>query len=474
MEVERLRDEMFKKKEKEVERLRDELFKKEQEVQRLKAVVVNLQQDSRSGNTFSLLKQVTEMPPLEEKSLSNEEILRYSRQLIIPEFGVKGQLNLSKKAVLIVGCGGLGCPAAQYLAAAGIGRLGLLDYDDVELTNLQRQILHTEDKLGVPKALSAAIRISQLNSNVECIPYHFQLSYKNARQLIQQYDIVVDCSDNVPTRFLVNDACVLNGKPLVSASALRMEGQLTVYNYNGGPCYRCLYPKPPPAETVTNCSDGGVLGIVPGILGCIQALEVLKIASGIGSSYSQQMLIFDALEARFRTIKLRSKQPTCAVCGDNPTVKDLIDYEKFCGSAATDQCRTLHLLTGEQRITVQEYKQLLDQGVPHILVDVRPQVEVDICKLPHSIYFPLAKLEEKNTEYMKLLQNRIITSRKEAVDETAAFPVYVICKQGNDSQKAVKILQEILDNELSSLSVKDIQGGLMAWACKIDPTFPQY
>ncbi|XP_072436646.1 adenylyltransferase and sulfurtransferase MOCS3 [Chiloscyllium punctatum] len=478
MEVERLRDEMFKKEEKEkeqeVERLRDELFKKEQEVQRLKAVVVNLQQDSHSGNTFSLLKQVTGMPPLEEKSLSNEEILRYSRQLIIPEFGVKGQLNLSKKAVLIVGCGGLGCPAAQYLAAAGIGRLGLLDYDDVELTNLQRQILHTEDKLGVPKALSAAIRISQLNSNVECIPYHFQLSYKNARQLIQQYDIVVDCSDNVPTRFLVNDACVLNGKPLVSASALRMEGQLTVYNYNGGPCYRCLYPKPPPAETVTNCSDGGVLGIVPGILGCIQALEVLKIASGIGSSYSQQMLIFDALEARFRTIKLRSKQPTCAVCGENPTVKDLIDYEKFCGSAATDQCRTLHLLTGEQRITVQEYKQLLDQGVPHILVDVRPQVEVDICKLPHSIYFPLAKLEEKNTEYMKLLQNRIITSRKEAVDETVAFPVYVICKQGNDSQKAVKILQEILDNELSTLSVKDIQGGLMAWACKIDPTFPQY
>ncbi|XP_048456864.1 adenylyltransferase and sulfurtransferase MOCS3 [Rhincodon typus] len=400
--------------------------------------------------------------------------MRYSRQLIIPEFGVKGQLNLSKKAVLIVGCGGLGCPAAQYLAAAGIGRLGLLDYDDVELTNLQRQILHAEDKLGIPKALSAAATVSQLNSNVECVPYHFQLSYKNAKQLIQQYDIVVDCSDNVPTRFLVNDACVLNGKPLVSASALRMEGQLTVYNYNGGPCYRCLYPKPPPAETVTNCSDGGVLGIVPGILGCIQALEVLKIASGIGSSYSQQMLIFDALETRFRTIKLRSKQPTCAVCGANPVVKDLIDYEKFCGSAATDQCRTLHLLTGEQRITVQEYKQLLDQGVPHVLVDVRPQVEVDICQLPNSIYFPLAKLEEKNAEYIKLLQNSIVTSRKEAMAEVAAFPVYVICKQGNDSQKAVKILQEILDNELSPLSVKDIQGGLMAWACKIDPTFPQY
>ncbi|XP_078413416.1 adenylyltransferase and sulfurtransferase MOCS3 [Cetorhinus maximus] len=458
----------------EVERLRDELLKKEQEVERLRAAVARLHQNSQSENTVTLVKQLTKVPPLEEKLLSKEEIMRYSRQLVIPEFGVKGQLNLSKKAVLIVGCGGLGCPAAQYLAAAGIGRLGLLDYDDVEVSNLQRQVLHAEDKLGMSKALSAATMINRLNSNVECIPYHFQLNYKNAKQLIRQYDIVVDCSDNVPTRFLVNDACVLNGKPLVSASALRMEGQLTVYNYNDGPCYRCLYPKPPPAETVTNCSDGGVLGVVPGILGCIQALEVLKIASGIGSSYSQQMLIFDALAARFRTIKLRPKQPTCAVCGENPTVKDLIDYEKFCGSAATDQCRTLHLLTKEQRITVQEYKQLLDQGVPHVLVDVRPQVEVDICQLSHSIYFPLAKLEEKNVDYIKLLQNSINTSRKKALDNMVAFPVYVICKQGNDSQKAVKILQEVLDNELSSLSVKDIQGGLTAWACKIDPTFPQY
>ncbi|XP_067844808.1 adenylyltransferase and sulfurtransferase MOCS3 isoform X1 [Heptranchias perlo] len=458
----------------EVARLRDELSKKEQEVERLRAVSAHLQQNSYSGNMFALVKQLTEVPPLEEKSLSKEEIMRYSRQLIIPELGVKGQLNLSKKAVLIVGCGGLGCPAAQYLAAAGIGRLGLLDYDDVELSNLQRQVLHAEDKVGMSKALSAATTINRLNSNVECIPYHFQLNYKNAKQLIQQYDIVVDCSDNVPTRFLVNDACVLSGKPLVSASALRMEGQLTVYNYNGGPCYRCLYPKPPPAETVTNCSDGGVLGVVPGILGCIQALEVLKIASGIGSSYSQQMLIFDALEARFRTIKLRPKQPTCAVCGENPTVKELIDYERFCGSAATDQCRTLHLLTGEQRVTVQEYKQLLDQDVPHVLVDVRPQVEVDICHLPHSIYVPLAKLEEKNAEYVKLLQNNINLSRKEAAADIVTFPVYVICKQGNDSQKAVKLLQEILDNELCSLSVKDIQGGLMAWARKIDPTFPQY
>ncbi|XP_069787075.1 adenylyltransferase and sulfurtransferase MOCS3 [Narcine bancroftii] len=458
----------------EVARLRDELAKKEQEVERLRAAAACRDQNSHPASIFTLVKQVANIPSLEEKSLSKEEIMRYSRQLIIPEIGIKGQLNLSRKSVLIVGCGGLGCPAAQYLAAAGIGRLGLLDYDDVELSNLQRQVLHAEDKMGMSKALSAATAIKRLNSNVQCLPYHFQLNFKNAKQLIQQYDIVVDCSDNVPTRYLVNDACVLNGKPLVSASALRMEGQLTVYNYNGGPCYRCLYPKPPPAETVTNCSDGGVLGVVPGILGCIQALEVLKIASGIGPSYSQQMLVFDALEARFRTIKLRQKQPTCAVCSENPVVKDLIDYEIFCGSAATDQCRTLHLLTGEQRITVQEYKKFLDEDIPHVLVDVRQQVEVDICHLPNSIYIPLTDLEEKNVESTKLLWNSINEKRNNESADKVTFPVYVICKQGNDSQKAVKILQGMLNPELNFLSVKDIQGGLMAWAHKIDRTFPQY
>uniref|UniRef100_A0A4W3JXB6 Adenylyltransferase and sulfurtransferase MOCS3 n=1 Tax=Callorhinchus milii TaxID=7868 RepID=A0A4W3JXB6_CALMI len=466
----------------EMARLRQELRDKEAEVAGLRAAMEQLQQKScctfAEPRNMSLATQVTKVASLREKSsLSQEEIMRYSRQLVLPELGVKGQLNLSKKAVLIVGCGGLGCPAAQYLAAAGIGRLGLLDWDEVELSNLQRQVLHGEDRVGVQKALSAAVTINRLNSKVECIPYHFQLNYNNAIQLIQQYPFSVlflDCSDNVPTRFLVNDTCVLSGKPLVSASALRFEGQLTVYNYNGGPCYRCLYPKPPPAETVTNCADGGVLGVVPGIMGCIQALEVLKIASGIGSSYSQQMLVFDALEARFRNIKLRPKQPACAVCSNNPTIKELINYERFCGSAATDKCRTLKLLPKEQRVTVEEYKQLLDQVVPHILVDVRPQVEVDICRLPHSIYVPLAKLEEKNADSMKLLQSNITMCRKEAACDSATLPVFVICKQGNDSQKAVKILEEILDKGLGTLFVKDIQGGLMAWARKIDKTFPQY
>ncbi|KAJ0062733.1 hypothetical protein NL108_004379, partial [Boleophthalmus pectinirostris] len=367
--------------------------------------------------TLELLEKVKPLSPLEAKaSLTNEEIMRYSRQLLLPELGVQGsQLNLSKTSVLVVGCGGLGCPLAQYLAAAGIGRLGLLDYDEVELSNLHRQVLHGEENQGQAKALSATYSVQRLlNPNVECVPYHLQLSSENALQLIEQYPSASRsfyyCSDNVPTRYLVNDACVLSGKPLVSASALRMEGQLTVYNYKGGPCYRCLYPVPPPPETVTNCSDGGVLGVVPGIMGCLQALEVLKIASGRGcilSSCGQQLAMFDALETRFRSIKLRPKQANCAVCGENPSVTQLVDYEAFCGSAATDKCQNLKLLSRDQRITVKEYKTILDRTDPHILLDVRPDVEVDICHLPFSLNIPLSSLEERKSDQIQLLRDRI-------------------------------------------------------------------
>ncbi|XP_005994008.1 adenylyltransferase and sulfurtransferase MOCS3 isoform X2 [Latimeria chalumnae] len=423
-------------------KIKARLARKEKEVEELTARLAQLEKGSSGNQTVSdLHTKVTRLPPLEAKtSLTNEDILRYSRQLIVMELGVKG-------------------------------RLGLLDYDEVEISNLHRQILHAEVRRGMSKSLSAATVLHQLNSSVEYIPYHLQLNRENALDLIQLYDIIADCSDNVPTRYLVNDACVLSGKPLVSASALRMEGQLTVYNYNGGPCYRCLYPKPPPPETVTNCADGGVLGIVPGIMGSLQALEVLKIASGIGSSYSQQMLMFDAVESRFRTIKLRPKQADCAVCGENPTVKELLDYEAFCGSAATDKCRTLHLLTSEQRISVTEYKRILDNQVPHVLVDVRSQMEVDICHLPHSVNIPLIKLEEKNVDCIKLVLE-LVDEIKRSDKELAS--VYVICKLGNDSQKAVKVLREMSGNELPHLLVKDIQGGLMAWAHKIDATFPQY
>lgn len=448
------------------------LKEKEREIEALKNKLSYFEKSQTSA--LDLYDKVIPLIPLEAKPiLSNEAIMRYSRQLLLPELGVKGQLNLSKTSVLVVGCGGLGCPLAQYLAVAGIGRLGLLDYDEVELSNLHRQVLHWEENRGEAKALSAANAVRRLNPTVECIPYHLQLLSENALQLIQQYDIVADCSDNVPTRYLVNDACVLSGKPLVSASALRMEGQLTVYNYRGGPCYRCLYPVPPPPETVTNCSDGGVLGVVPGIMGCLQALEVLKIASGRGSSCGQQLVMFDALETRFRSIKLRPKQANCAVCGENPSVTQLVDYETFCGSAATDKCRKLNLLSRDQRITVKDYKSILDNSDPHILLDVRPNVEVDICHLPFSLNIPLSSLEGKKSEHIQLLQDRISQLKQQMAGDCKP-PVFVICKLGNDSQKAVQVLDEMSGTELDCITVKDIRGGLMGWARIVDPTFPQY
>ncbi|XP_061698927.1 adenylyltransferase and sulfurtransferase MOCS3 isoform X1 [Syngnathoides biaculeatus] len=453
--------------------LKAQLREKEQEIAALKNKLA-IYEKKNATLVPELHDRVMPLTPLKARTaLTKEDILRYSRQLLLPELGVQGQLNLSKTSVLVVGCGGLGCPLAQYLAASGIGRLGLVDYDEVEISNLHRQVLHGEEDQGQPKPLSAANAIRRLNSTVECIPYHLQLSPENALQLIQQYDIVADCSDNVPTRYLVNDACVLSGKPLVSASALRMEGQLTVYNYDGGPCYRCLFPIPPPPEMVTNCSDGGVLGVVPGIMGCFQALEVLKIASGHGSSCGQQLVMFDAQSAKVKSIRLRGKLSGCAVCGEKPSVTQLVDYEAFCGSAATDKCRRLNLLSSDKRITVQDYKSIVDDEEPHLLLDVRPLVEVDICHLPSSINIPLSSLEKRKREHMQLLEDRIGQMKRQIVG--VCWPsVYVICKLGNDSQKAVQILGEMSGSEVDNIAVKDIRGGLMAWAQWIDPTFPQY
>ncbi|NP_001089319.1 adenylyltransferase and sulfurtransferase MOCS3 [Xenopus laevis] len=411
------------------------------------------------------------LPELNKSCLTNPDILRYSRQLVLPDLGVQGQLKLSKASVLVIGCGGLGCPVAQYLAASGIGRLGLLDYDVVEMSNLHRQVLHGENRLGMSKSVSVAKTLRKLNSAVVYLPYHISLNPENALQIIQQYDIIADCSDNVPTRYLVNDTCVLAGKPLVSASALRWEGQLTVYNYHQGPCYRCLFPKPPPSETVTNCADGGVLGIVPGIIGSLQALEVLKIASGMAPSYSGVLLMFDALEGRFRNIKIRGKKNDCAACSNPSETAILQDYEAFCGSSASDKCRMLRLLSRDERLSVEEYKRLLDDHVPHILMDVRPQPEVDICRLPHSIHIPLKGLEEKNEKWVSFLRTKIaeLITAGNRTEKT----VITICKLGNDSQIAVKILQDLFGKE-DLFIAKDVQGGLMAWAENIDPMFPRY
>lgn len=415
------------------------------------------------------------VPPLPPKaSLSRDEILRYSRQLVLPELGVRGQLRLAAASVLVVGCGGLGCPLAQYLAAAGVGRLGLVDHDVVEMSNLARQVLHGEALAGQPKAHSAAAALRRLNSAVECVAYAQALTPATALGLVRRYDVVADCSDNAPTRYLLSDACVLAGRPLVSASALRLEGQLTVYHHGGGPCYRCVFPQPPPADTVTSCADGGVLGAVTGVLGCLQALEVLKIAAGLGPSYSGSLLLFDALRGRFRAIQLRGRRPDCAACGERPTVTGLQDYEAFCGSSATDQCRSLQLLSPEERISVTDYKRLMDSGSPHLLLDVRPQVEVDICGLPHALHIPLKRLEQRDAGSLKLL-GEAIQKGKQGTQGGVALPIYVICKLGNDSQKAVKILQSLTAvQELDSSAVQDVVGGLMAWAAKIDGTFPQY
>ncbi|XP_060736161.1 adenylyltransferase and sulfurtransferase MOCS3 [Tachysurus vachellii] len=451
--------------------LKKQLLEKDAEITALKNKLEQIQKDNSLLMGFQ--DQVSQLDHLQCSALTNDDIMRYSRQLLLPELGVKGQLSLLNTSVLVVGCGGLGCPLALYLAAAGIGRLGLLDYDEVELSNLHRQVLHTEQTQGLPKAMSAAQALHRLNSTTQCVPYHLQLSSENALQLIQQYDIVADCSDNVPTRYLVNDACVLSGKPLVSASALRMEGQLTVYNYNHGPCYRCLYPVPPPPDTVTNCSDGGVLGVVVGVMGCLQALEVLKIASGQKSSFGQQLMMFDAQDGRFRCIKLRAKQASCVVCGDMPSVTELQDYESFCGSAATDKCRRLNLLSAEQRVSVQEYKSIVDCRTPHLLLDVRPKVEVDICHLLISINIPLASLEDQRTDHINFLKEKICELKSQMSTESQV-PVYVVCKLGNDSQKAVLLLEKMSGTELEHITVKDITGGLMAWANKIDPSFPKY
>ncbi len=406
-------------------------------------------------------------------SLDKESIERYGRQLILPEIGVEGQIKLMETKILIIGAGGLGCPAGVYLAAAGIGQLGFVDYDEVELNNLHRQILHTESRVGVCKATSAVQSCNQLNSKVKCIPYHVALNSSNALDIIKEYDIMLDASDNVATRYLLNDACVLGGKPLVSGSALRFEGQLTVYNYEGGPCYRCLYPKPPPPETVTNCSDGGVLGAVPGVIGVLQAIEAIKIAlkRPAPDTMSQRMLLFDALSATFRTIKLRPKQGNCVVCGDNPSITQLIDYEQFCGAKATDKTKQLKLLTDEDRITVQEYKNYMSEGKPHVLIDVRVPVQVRICQLPNSSNIPLDEFKLRLDATVNKIKSEV-ENVKGKLPKGSKIPVVLLCKEGNDSQEATVILKDKLKD--FPVSVKDMKGGLKAWANEVDDTFPVY
>ncbi|KAH0540430.1 adenylyltransferase and sulfurtransferase MOCS3 [Cotesia glomerata] len=412
-----------------------------------------------------LIKLRYEKEILQDNGLNNKEIMRYSRQILIPNIGVPGQLKIKESSVLIIGAGGLGCPCALYLTGAGVGRIGIIDYDDVELTNLHRQLLFTINDIGRAKVNAAAEHLSKLNNNVKIIPYKIQVNSKNIMEIIKEYDVIIDATDNVPTRYLINDACVLINKPLISGSALKLEGQLTVYNYNG-PCYRCVFPKPPPPETVTNCGDGGVLGAAVGTIGVLQAFEALKIILKIPGVLSGRLMLFDGLEMIFRTVKLRGKSSSCAICGDNPSIDKLIDYEQFCNSRANDKNPNLSLLNNYERITVEEYRDIKNLSKPHLLIDVRSYEEFQICHLDNATNIPFTDIKSKGG--LQVVKN--IVDKKLKEDNNAQ--VYILCRRGNDSQRAVKLLKESLGDQTDR--IKDIIGGIHAWTHKIDSKFPIY
>ncbi len=380
--------------------------------------------------------------------LNNDEIRRYSRHLILPEVGLAGQKKIKAASVLCIGSGGLGSPIAMYLAAAGIGKLGLVDFDTVDYSNLQRQLLHTDADVGRPKTESARETIRGINPNVEVALYNTRISSENALDLIRPYDIVVDGTDNFPTRYLTNDACVLLKKPNVYGSIFRFEGQASVFApHLGGPCYRCLYPEPPPPGMVPSCAEGGVLGVLPGIIGCIQATEILKLAIGRGSSLVGRLLLFNALDLKFRELKLR-RDPQCPVCGEHPTITELIDYEQFCGIAPEPAEPTAN----PDEVTVQDMKKALDTPALGIkVVDVREPDEYEIAKVPGVPLLPLSELPNRFTE----------------LDPNQQY--YLHCKAGVRSLKALNFLKQ-----QGFKYVKSVKGGITAWSDEIDANVPRY
>jgi adenylyltransferase/sulfurtransferase len=380
--------------------------------------------------------------------LSQEEVRRYSRHLILPEVGLDGQVALKQARVLLIGVGGLGSPLGLYLAAAGVGTLGLVDADVVDATNLQRQVLHGTKDVGRPKLDSAADRIADVNPNVKVERHETMLSSANALELFREYDVVADGTDNFPTRYLVNDACILTKKPNVYGSIFRFEGQASVFGAHDGPCYRCLYPEPPPPGLVPSCAEGGVLGILPGIVGLIQANEVVKLVLGIGEPLVGRLLLFDALAMTFRELKLR-RDPSCPVCGPNPTVTELIDYQQFCGIRPDAD----HSPAGVRSITARELAERLARGDDLALVDVREPEERALCSLPHSTLVPLGDLAGRLGE---------IDSARETV---------VYCRTGKRSARAIELLAQ---SGFSNARLWNLEGGIDAWARDVDPAMPRY
>jgi adenylyltransferase/sulfurtransferase len=388
-------------------------------------------------------------------TLSQQEVARYSRHLIMPEVGVDGQKRLKAASVLLVGAGGLGSPLALYLAAAGVGRLGLVDFDVVDFRNLQRQVLHGTSDVGRPKLQSARDRIAAINPEVRVDLYETHLTSANAFDLIRPYDLVIDGTDNFPTRYLVNDACVLLGRPNVYGSIFRFEGQASVFYPGKGPCYRCLYPEPPPPGEVPSCAEGGVLGILPGLIGCIQATEGVKLLLGRGKPLIGRLLLYDALQMTFREFKVR-RNPQCPVCGDQPTVTKLIDYEQFCGVRGAEPASketTAMAANGQSsgEITPEELKRRLDAGEKVFILDVRNPPEYQICRIAGSTLIPLPTLPQHLDD----------------LDRSREMIVH--CKGGVRSLQAIGILREA-----GFTNLKNLTGGILAWADKVDPSLAKY
>jgi adenylyltransferase/sulfurtransferase len=379
-------------------------------------------------------------------ALSNEEIARYSRHLILPEVGIEGQVKLKQAKVAMIGAGGLGAPLGLYLAAAGVGRLGLVDFDVVDASNLQRQVIHGTKDIGRKKLDSAEDRMRDINPHIEIEKFDTGLTSGNAFDILRDYDLVVDGTDNFPTRYLVNDACVLLNKPNVYGSIFRFEGQATVFAYQDGPCYRCLYPEPPPPGLVPSCAEGGVLGILPGIIGVVQATEAVKIILGIGETLKGRLLLYDALTMRFRELKLR-RDPDCPICGDHPSVKKLIDYQEFCG---VKPMASQPVPVGSA-IDAVELKQKIDRGDRFVLLDVRELYEYQIARIPGALLIPLGELPGRLNE----------------LDPEA--DIVAQCRSGVRSQKAVDLLKA---NGFKH--VRNMTGGILAWSDKIDPSVPKY
>lgn len=395
--------------------------------------------------------------------LTKDEIGRYARQMIMEEFGPSRQLRLKKASALIIGAGGLGCPAAVYLGAGGLGTLGIVDDDRVEASNLHRQILHNMDKVGMLKTESIKQAVLAINPNVKINTHNVKVNRYNAVELIEQYDIILDCTDNLLTRYMISDACVVAKKPLVSGAALKMDGQLTVYNYDEStPCFRCLFPEPPPPNAVGSCSENGVLGVLPGVIGVNQAVEAIKIGAGISPAYAGKMLLYDGQLGLYRQVTIGKRRTDCSACGSGSKLeRHLIDYEEFCGQTCSAPPAASNVLDTSERVTVEEYSEIIKSGKPHVLVDVRPSAQSDISRLDHALQLPVMFMMNNKEETIKTIEKEL--KRKEASE------IYVVCRKGIASQRGTRIIQDYLKAEMPSVKVKDIIGGMTTWEKRIDP-----